>query len=308
MKKRFLFTLVFTIIISSLFCGAFFELLSAGLRNAHKDFQGKLNYLIRGKERYNVVFIGSSVVNNQINPILFDSLENVNSYNAGTEGARIVELEVFLKKFINSHGAPKYLFISLDETTLITDHIWDFPRLFPYSSDNDIFRLYAYQREILLARYFPSMALTFYDDSRKSLALQSLAGNSKPFIPDYTKGYHPLAKKPLANMEGSSFEKYHFSADGIKALTNICEFCKNKNSKLIFLIPPKLITTELVGANSDSYSKIAEIARTYNLPLIDLSHNKEFTDPNLFYDERHLIEPGANIYTRLIAEEFEKLH
>ncbi len=79
MKKRFLYTFLAAVITASVIDGFFFRVLSSGLRKVHKDFQGKLNYMLDGKDHYDVVFFGSSRVHNGINPLVFDSITKVNS-------------------------------------------------------------------------------------------------------------------------------------------------------------------------------------------------------------------------------------
>lgn len=308
MKKRFIYTLLATLITAAVLDGIFFVALSSGLRKVHKDFEGKLNYIISGKDHYDVVFMGSSRVHNGINPLLFDSLTKVNSYNAGMEGARIAEDAVFMKKFIKSHEAPRYIIFSIEETLLRTGFIWDFPRFFPYTSDPDVFKLYTYQYEILFSRYLPPLALTYYDDPRKSLGLQGLIIPAGEYAWAKTKGYQALPVLPPAELKPVSEEYYQYTDDGWAILENICKSCAAKGIKLIFVVPPKLIERNLVGATAPSFERFSALAGAYHIPVFDMSHKNEFTNPHLFYDGIHLNPQGADLYTALIAEQFNALH
>jgi hypothetical protein len=307
MQKRFYTTFLVALITAIVITSAMYWGITAGLLRVNRDFQSKLNYMVRGTEHFDAVFIGASRVHDGINPLLFDSLCHVNSYNAGMEGASIAEIAVFLNKYINSHGSPKYLFLSIEEYMLLNEHIWDFPRFFPYVSDSNVFNLYVYQYEILFARYLPPVALTYYDDSRKSLGIEGFLRNPPQYAYAATKGYQALPYKSLPDLKAELVENYHSTADGLKNLTGICDLCKQKGISLIFVLPPKLIGEKLVGAAlPPSFKVISAIAKAYNIPIYDISHEKEFTNPQLSYDGAHLVIAGADLYTTKLAQKFNE--
>jgi hypothetical protein len=307
MQKRFYNTFLIALITAVLITSVMYWGITAGLLRVNRDFQSKLNYLVRGTEHYDAVFIGASRVFDGINPLLFDSITGINSFNAGMEGARIAEISVFLNKYIESHGAPQFLFLSIENDELATDIVWDFPRFFPFVTDSNVLSLYKYQPAFLYARYLPPIALSYYDDSRKTLGVEGFIGNPERYAYAFTKGYNALKENSIKTIEPAVNENYRYTSDGLKILKGICELCKKKGISFIFVLPPRLIDDKLVGANLPaSFKVVSDIANLYNIPVYDISHKKEFTDPKLSYDGFHLVAKGADLYTAMLAKKFNE--
>ncbi len=83
------------------------------------NFQQKLRYLRMNASRYNTVFLGSSIVKNNINPCIFDSVasgpEPIRSFNLGTNGMYVPTTFFIAEKIIADTSLRlKYLFLDYD--------------------------------------------------------------------------------------------------------------------------------------------------------------------------------------------------
>jgi len=307
MKKRLIYTALFSIITALVLASVSFNIINWGLAHVNKDDQGNINYAFSGKERYNVGFIGSSRVYYQINPSIFDSITHLTSYNAGIDGLKMPEMEIIAKKYIASHKGADYLVLSIDEFTLTGGNsVWDFPRYFPYVSDTSIYKLSKYQGEIALAKYLPAAALTYYNDPMKSLGIQGFIKPVKKFTTTKLKGSASV-KANNQKINPAIKVEYSYNESCINILNRLCSYCQNQNINIVIIVPPILRNKNTIDIYKTGYSqKINDIANRYNIPIIDCSHNAICYKPEMFCDVLHLNDKGADIYTKTVATEFMK--
>ncbi|HSH65390.1 MAG TPA: hypothetical protein VLB84_06205, partial [Bacteroidia bacterium] len=79
-----------------------FLLINKGLRNQKNDTFPVINELVNSNSYHDVLFIGSSLAKNNINPLVFDSITHGNSYNFGYPGAKIDHGQMILNRYLNS--------------------------------------------------------------------------------------------------------------------------------------------------------------------------------------------------------------
>src|SRR5579862_7621893 len=109
MKKRFLFSFFFTVVVALVLSSGFYYLICRGIKSTMQD--NKLNYLVVDTSYYNTVFFGASSIYCGVGPVWFDSIAGTNSYNAGMSSLLISQINLLVKKFIESHKAPRNIFI-----------------------------------------------------------------------------------------------------------------------------------------------------------------------------------------------------
>lgn len=299
MKNRFFITFTVALLLAFGFAACLYIAIGKGMYRSNKDNQGKLNYIMKGTAAYDVLFMGSSRVFVQINPLIFDSLLGTNSYNAGTDGIRVAEMEVLMHHYLQHHPAPQTVYISIDETTLMNTSVWDYPRWFPYIAYDDVYALSRYQKEMKLAKYLPPVALTYYDDPKKSVGLQGLV---RPGDLAYkqTKGFNPLAVAAAANIEPINKMEYYSDAEGIATFKRILKLCKQYKVQPVIVVPPAYV---LHADTSDGYLAYKQVFNqaTQGLPVLDFSTDSTFYNKELYRDATHLNEVGGSIYTHKIA-------
>lgn len=307
MKKRFYITLILSLLIAALPAWAFFAIVTKGMGNTLKDKQGKLNDLMQGNQPCDVLFIGSSRVFIQVNANLFDSLCGTNSYNGGIDGAAIAEMEVITRHYLKSHPSPKYIFIGVDEKNLMNTEIWEYPRFFPYLKDKDVAALSRYQKEMLLARYLPPVALTYYDDPKKIQGILAIRNKGDLFYKK-TKGFNDAKKDSVTALSPAKDADYNIDSDGMRALNHIIEMCIAHNAKPIVCITPFFKEDADNSVKHNNYlEKLNSVLKPHNVPCLDYSADSTFFNRKYYRDGTHLNKAGAYIFTQKLAREFKRM-
>lgn len=306
MRNRFIITLTISLVTTFALAWGMYAAISKGLSLTLKDNQGKLNYILKGKQAHDVLFMGSSRVFVQINPVVFDSIAGTNAYNAGTDGVHIAEVEVLVINYLEHHPRPRYIFFSVDETTLKNSDVWDYPRWFPYRNQENISALSRYQKEMKLAEYLPPVALTYYDDPKKSLGLQSLVRKGELAYKE-TKGFNPLAVAEVSGLQPAGSVKYYFDEAGTVTFTKVLLLCKAHHIQPVIVIPPIYKTYTDTSAVHKQFLEQLHTAinkADKNIPILDYSNDPVFYRQNLYRDGSHLNEVGGTLYTQKIANDY----
>lgn len=305
MRKRVIVTFFVSVVTAFGMAWLMFIAVTTGMGRSNKDHQGKLNEVMKGTEAHNVLFMGSSRVFVQIDPVLFDSLTGANSYNAGTDGVRIAEIEVLMRHYLQSHPAPGVVFLNVEETTLKNTAIWDFPRWFPFISSEDVFALSRFQHEIKLAKYLPPVALTYYDDPKKSLGLQGMVRSGEPAFKK-TKGYNPLAVAAANDIEPVKTLTYYSDEQGIATFNRVLDLCAEYKIKPVVIVPPQyMLHADTSKAHEEFKDLLAKL--TQGIHLLDYSADTAFFKKELYRDVSHLNKVGGAIYTGKIAEAYRHM-
>ena len=304
MKKRFFQLFIVCIGAVLIISTLFYFLICAGLRNVKRDAEGKLNYILKDTTYYNTVFLGSSTMHVGINPIQFDSLTGTNSFNASMDGLAITELNMFLPKYIAAHGAPKHLYINCDETTMgFSQKVWDFSQYYPYVNDPDMDGLLEREPKLLLGKYFPPAAVTYFGDPLKNLALIGLFKTGKGTKYDIPmKGFVPKAQmqKKDTTLEAFFVERDH----AWQLLAETYTLC-NKNKVAVTLILMPRYYYSLSRSSVPVIDKLKSVSTAFGVKVLDFTADQRFADNNLFFDRIHLDKNGAELLTSVLAKDFK---
>ena len=86
----------------------------------NEDFRARLSYVKQHASEYNAVFLGSSIIKNHVNPIVFDSVVcsrgvDMRSFNLGTDGMFVPTTFYMAEQLIRDTALKlKYLFVDYD--------------------------------------------------------------------------------------------------------------------------------------------------------------------------------------------------
>src|SRR5687767_3533259 len=80
---------------------------SKGYERYYSFEHERMKEIIEGKNNYDILFIGSSRTYYQVNPRIVDSITKLSSFNAGSDAANLLEMNLFLQCYLKSHQAPK---------------------------------------------------------------------------------------------------------------------------------------------------------------------------------------------------------
>lgn len=290
-----------------------FAFINYGLRKQKNDSFGVINELVGGNSNYDVLFIGSSLSKNNIDPFVFDSVKGSNSYNFGFYGAKINHSRMMVSRYLHSgHPAPKEIILLLEPYILDSLSKINFPiQYYPYYEDTAIYNYVSkYDPEIKLIKRFPFIGITKYNDYLKSLGLTGV------FFPGRTtsaptKGFEPLNGSHIAEVERTAvltddplnMPLKHVTKEGLQCLEDICKMCLNANVRLVFVMPPTFLSEKI--RKKYDVRKFEEALQPflakYNVTLLDHTGIDLCKKGELFFDGHHLNKTGAGLYTRILA-------
>src|SRR3954468_23392928 len=212
-----------------------FLFLNHGLRNQKNDTFPVINELVRSHENHEVLFVGSSLAKNNINPLVFDSITHLNSYNFGYPGAKIDHGQMIINRYLHSnHPLPKKVILILEPYVLDTTLEINFPvQFYPYYKDPIIYAYVSkYDEDIKLIKHFPFIGITKYNDYLKNLGITGVLFPNR-VTSSLIKGFEPLdettwkkGKELPENATNEELKKDKNNIDyGLKCLSEICKQC-----------------------------------------------------------------------------------
>ena len=266
---------------------------------------GHLNEIIRGKEDYDILFIGSSRTYYHVNPKIVDSITSLNSYNAGLAGANLFECNLVLQCYLQSHKAPKVVVLDIAKNAfeIKSRPIWN-PTHYYYFLDNDIvFNALKPYEHVYLLKYLPFIRFIEADDMSKQNAFMGYFQRNSVENKEFYKGYFSFGsdtitlpfKRKYANVN------YPVEPDGVESLMQIIKSCKKNNVKLVFTFAPVYDAKNEV-INPNFFSEINKVCSEYNIPFWNFRNETQWNDHKLFVEELHLNPVGVNRYSAILAD------
>ena len=128
--------------------------------------QTRLNAIINEKDYNDALFIGASRTYYHVNPQVVDSVLNIKSFNAGIDGANLLEMNMILQCYLASHPRPKYVIAELAKPAfdIKTKPFWNPNIYFPFLDNNIVFNTLKPYKRVYLLRYLPFLQFSEYDD------------------------------------------------------------------------------------------------------------------------------------------------
>lgn len=152
-------------------------------------------------------------------------------------------------------------------------------------------------KELFMVRH---SALYRYNSKILLYIGRAFEGKQKPTV----LGYTPLKnvwKKPIK--EGPAEEKISIISQKREYLVKLINKCKREKIKLVFAYSPRYLIV-----HEQDWAEIKKIARLYDIPFIDYDQDSLFLKHGeWFNDANHLNEEGANIYSKIIADELKRI-
>ena len=308
MGRRFFIHIAMTLAIGLICSSAYYYAICHGLRQTREFFPGRLNHILYDTTGYDAVFMGTSRVSNGIDPLIFDSITHLHSYNAGMEGASFSAVDLFTRRFVKNHH-PRYVFLNIDIYTLEKENsLYDFPQYYAHLRDSDIAVLAKRKKELSLGRYAPFIAVSYIDDYLKGVAFDEQLGiypsddltwSHRGFSPVKTMSYHGVSEKfPLA---------FSYDIANFKKLDSLCHFCHDQQCEMIFIMAPIYRAYEDGTTNAaDFYKRLGDVQWKYGIKAEDYYKCNVFSK-DMFANRTHLNRRGAELYSHMLAEGFERI-
>lgn len=256
--------------------------------------RSKIDHLYQSKnEKYDVVFLGSSRVNNHFVPKLFND-QGYQTFNYGITRSRLEESALMLKLMVERNYTIDTLLLQVDLNINTNDHSEAIRSLFmPYLHQSKIIRKH-YQN---IPEYNKLLFIPFYRymhyDNRIGFREMYHAAIHKKSNALHHDGFYPL-KKNQRPMVPADLTKYYPKRN--KAYEEIKAICKANNIHLIALTTPMCAQTINRKYFNHIHKIYPEIYRMEDTVI----------DDQYFSTCGHLNEKGANAFTQIVFNRFFK--
>jgi hypothetical protein len=302
------------------------------------EISDKREYLIKNKNAYNSLFIGSSKTHNQINPVLFDRMAKeaglaMKSYNFGVGGLTPLEsLHIYENLLLQDSLTFKYAFIELDWLGTIRYENLNVPRSFYWLNSENYFTSVSslVKSSVPLERRAWGLFHYSLDYTENILNIgkvqevlkfqkhrqeQAIGPNDSNvvyhgFIPIEDQMHHTeqelydevvtSAQQSVKNFETLSSEKV--SEPFLRRMQNIVSISERRGITPFFVVPLQwkyYQYKELVPI-------ITALGREKVLCLFDIDKYKHVYQPGFFADPNHLNAKGAEQYTQQLFQNFKQ--
>jgi hypothetical protein len=291
MKQFFKFTLKSLVIL--LFTLVLLDVLYTTVY-LQSDSRSKIDYLYNSKDQnYDVVFLGSSRVNNHFVPQLFND-NGYKSFNFGITRSRLEESALMLKLMVERNYKIKTLILQVDLNINTDDHSEAIRSLFmPYLHQSKTIRVnYKNIPEYNKLLYIPFYRYMNYDARIGFREMYNSAIHKRTNALD-NDGFHPLQSND-SKMIPADLSKYYPKRN--KAYEEIKTICKENNIRLIAITTPMCMST----INREYFNHLKSV-----YPEI---HNFEnaVTEDKYFATCGHMNKDGAIKYTKVVFDAFFK--
>jgi len=304
--KRFLSIL--SLFIAIMFIIGLIKLaLSPNSNYSYPLLNAKLDYLKKHPE-YNLYFIGSSKINNQIDcKLINENINGLKSYNLGANASFNLENFQTLEYVLgNSSFKPKYIVLELQDKINITKLNVKSERSFgAFNFENTVFTS-RFQKENgnykQIALSWVSFVLNVFHFN-KHCDEKDIQHNYNRFVVE-DQGFSALEYSVVPRTEKNKLDKVikdrqnRYHADHAQHTVNnvlaekinqLAEKCEKKNIQLIMFIP---------GPAEPDAKKLQVYQSALNVPVISLVNPDEYPEFYLYenrWDYGHLNEKGSKI-------------
>jgi len=256
--------------------------------------RSKIDYLYNSKnQNYDVVFLGSSRVNNHFVPEIFNE-QGYKTFNFGITRSRLEESALMLKMMVERNYKIKNLILQVDLNINTNDHSEAIRSLFmPYLHQSETIRNhYKNIDEYNKLLYLPFYRYMHYDARIGFKEMFQSAIHKKTNALD-NDGFYPLKNIPGKMVPADLSDYYpkrNIAYEEIKAI------CKKNHINLIAITTPMCMST----INRDYFNHIKSV-----YPEI---HNFEnaVTDDKYFSTCGHMNKAGAIEFTKIVFNAFFK--
>jgi hypothetical protein len=256
--------------------------------------RNKIDFLYNSKDQnYDVIFLGSSRVNNHFVPKIFND-QGYKTFNFGLTRSRLQESALMLKLMVERNYKIKNLILQVDLNINTNDHSEAIRSLFmPYLHTSETIRNhYRNINEYNELLYIPFYRYMNYDARIGFREFYQSAIHKKTNALD-NDGFYPLLQnqRPMIAADLSKYSpKKNAAYEEIKAI------CKKNNINLIAMSTPMCMST----INREYFKELQSV-----YPEI---HNFEdaVTDDKYFSTCGHMNKDGAEEFTRIVFKAFFK--
>lgn len=263
----------------------------------HGTPRNKISHLLSiNNKKIDYVFIGSSRVDNTIDPEIIEKETGKTAINLGVQGGKIDDYLLILKLVKKQNIKTKVIFIQIDYVYNMDGNSEILKSsLMPYIGDEFVSN-YLKQRnsDYLFLKYFPFYRYLKYDYKLGFREFISTSIGKEPKM-DFNSGYFPKKGNNGKKMKAKLPNKLKINN---KKIDEINSFAEENNLQIVYFFSP--YCAEAINLD---FSKKLEMRFEKFLNFSQkLPDNKDY-----FFDCAHLNDNGAKAFSSLFAREIRKL-
>ncbi len=269
----------------------------------------RIGLLLEGKVNASVYFIGSSRALNNYDPAVVAQFTGLSCYNLGVSGTNVLFHESMLDILLENNRKPEYLFYNVDDYGMLfqmDEIIYRAENFFPYVDNPTINRMVCENRNKKEYATWVSAAyrhnVNFYNAFRylvygqepadyKTTSFDSLGANLLVNRPEDPVPVYAIRKKYILN-------RLKPDQDYLEAFRRIQQKCLDHQIKLVLLLPP------LYYPPSEYFRQLVKKEIKPGVYCFDYTYHMQ--DIKYFFNRDHLNKSGAQVLSRMVAEDFNK--
>ncbi len=260
------------------------------------------NDIVEGGLNSDMWFLGSSRAWVQYNPLVFDSILYVKSYNLGCNAESLrPELQCY-EIALSYNPTPKYILLDLFFNSLTMELTSRSKYIYiPYIYKNKVRRIIRNNENITIPYLFFPTYRFIECRGGKILFTEPL---TKP-----TKGFSPKdAIWDGSCMHGLDTIKYAQEQDAIMLLEQFLKKSKDNGISVILIHSPFYREgLEKIQNYNEMLNLFHSIANQNNVPFLDYTNDPICYDTLNFYNAMHLNTHGADLFSAKLAHDLDSL-
>lgn len=284
-----------------------FFVYKAGYNHHYAQEIALMNERLSGNEPYDILLLGSSRTCHQLNPRIVDSVVDANSFNAGLDGIKLMEINTILECYLQTHKQTKMVVMDLPPASFNSDLFPFFNQTlyYPFLDNKIVFNNLKDHRPVFLLKNLPFLQLTEIDDEMRQRAMAGLFGASYSSPGDYYKGFSaPPADTIRFPFRPEAGTNAPITQKGIDYLKRTIELCRTRNIDLMIIYPPAYKSLEL-ELNPDFYTTAKQICDKEGVIIKDYRNMAIKDDHHFFRDQTHLNMAGSGLFSTLVANDIK---
>ena len=281
--------------------------ISEGLKKTEKNNVKVWNDIFYPQDDIDVVVAGNSRAQVHINPLILDTILTINSYNLGINASVFEEQYIAFSKYINSYKQLKLIIQSIDYNLLQDDkfkhkrdvalHIKNFNKeeMKKIGFDN-------YDLQLPLIRYTGAIAgvglMEFLRIKQyKNMGYKGYVPRNIPW--DGTKMEKMIANGKIVGQKNPKM---------VNLFDKFLQECSQRKVKVVLVFTPQYYrSVEAIKGKEDVMKVYNDLAKKYDVFLLDYTRDSLCYDTNYFYNATHLNKKGSELFSVKLANDIKKL-
>lgn len=285
--------------------------LSFLVSNSNDSQTGKINLIMGHKVDPEILIVGSSVAEVGFNSNLIGRACSRSVFNAAIDGTTVIQSHFIIDEFLNYSKNCKQIlvglaFFSFEEKTSMTEpsrYMAHFSNPFVKTNIKEISPNLYYKLQYVPFYAFTQTKHTYYKNA--ALGMKHILQGRKiqadqlnGFVPHFTSWNGERIKE-------DQYDTGHIqlSENAVESYIEIIKKIQQHNIEPILIITPMYIDGQNFFGNYDEFVALCQkVGDESDVRLLDFSRSELVNDGKNFYNNGHLNNIGADLFSRQIAD------